>query len=100
MPRPGPAGPGRHFVRGPARDVPGQPGPPEQVRLPGLGRENISAEAIIESPTTSHPTFTACKVNTITVNGKTFSSLSPTGLDVGEYVPTALSDGSFSTVPQ
>jgi hypothetical protein len=64
-----------------------------------LSAQDVSAEAIIESPTASYPNFTACKFSGITVNGKTFSSFKPTGLDVGKYKPTTLSGGAFSMEP-
>jgi hypothetical protein len=61
--------------------------------------ENVSAEAIIESPSASYPNFTNLPFTGITVNGKTFSAYNPSGLDVGKYHPTALSGGAFSMVP-
>jgi Peptidase A4 family len=64
-----------------------------------LSADNISAEAIIESPTSSYPKFTATQFSGITVNGKTFSSYNPIALSSGGYSPTALSGGSFELVP-
>ena len=64
-----------------------------------LNAQNISAEAIIESPTSSYPKFTATQFSGITVNGKVFSSYSPIALSSGGYSPTALNGGSFSLVP-
>ena len=64
-----------------------------------LNAENVSAEAIIESPTQSYPKFTATNFSGITVNGNTFSSYDPIALSSGGYSPTALNGGSFSLVP-
>jgi hypothetical protein len=64
-----------------------------------LNAQNISAEAIIESPTSSYPRFTATQFSGITVNGKVLSSYNPIALSSGGYSPTALSGGSFSLVP-
>ena len=64
-----------------------------------LNAQNVSAEAIIESPTSSYPTFTACKFSAITVNGEVFSSFDPTPLSSGGYSPTALKGGAFKLVP-
>jgi hypothetical protein len=64
-----------------------------------LNAENVSAEAIIESPTQSYPTFSSMNFSGITVNGSVFSSYNPLSLASGQYVPTALNGGSFSMVP-
>ncbi|MBC3843378.1 hypothetical protein GXW82_33670 [Streptacidiphilus sp. 4-A2] len=64
-----------------------------------LSAQDVSAEAIIESPTQSYPKFTATKFSGITVNGKVFSSYNPLPLSSGGYSPTALSGGAFSLVP-
>jgi hypothetical protein len=64
-----------------------------------LNAENVSAEAIIESPTSSYPKFTSTNFSGITVNGSVFSSYNPIPLSSGGYSPTALNGGSFSLVP-
>ena len=64
-----------------------------------LRASNVSAEAIIESPTQSYPKFTATSFSGITVNGSTFSAYNPLPLSSGGYSPTALNGGSFSLVP-
>ncbi|QMU75485.1 hypothetical protein GXW83_06735 [Streptacidiphilus sp. PB12-B1b] len=64
-----------------------------------LSAQNVSAEAIIESPTSSYPKFTATSFSGITVNGNTFSAYNPIPLSSGGYSPTALNGGSFSLVP-
>jgi hypothetical protein len=64
-----------------------------------LNAENVSAEAIIESPTQSYPTFSSMNFSGITVNGSVFSSYNPLSLASGQYVPTSLNGGSFSMVP-
>ncbi|MFC1418904.1 G1 family glutamic endopeptidase [Streptacidiphilus cavernicola] len=60
---------------------------------------NVSAEAIIESPTQSYPSFNAVTFTGITVNGNTFSAYRPIALASGQYVPTALNGGTFSLIP-
>jgi hypothetical protein len=60
---------------------------------------NVSAEAIIESPTQSYPSFNALTFSGITVNGNTFSAYNPLSLSSGQYVPTALNGGTFSLIP-
>lgn len=64
-----------------------------------LRGNNVSAEAIIESPTQSYPSFNSLTFTGITVNGNVFSSYHPIGLASGQYVPTALNGGTFSLVP-
>ncbi|MFC1433921.1 G1 family glutamic endopeptidase [Streptacidiphilus sp. N1-3] len=60
---------------------------------------NVSAEAIIESPTQSYPSFSSLTFTGITVNGSTFSAYNPLPLASGQYVPTALNGGTFSLIP-
>ena len=60
---------------------------------------NVSAEAIIESPTQSYPSFTSTSFSGISVNGRIFDSYNPIPLSSGQYHPTALSNGAFSLVP-
>ncbi|GAA2012022.1 hypothetical protein GCM10009839_02880 [Catenulispora yoronensis] len=64
-----------------------------------LGAQNVSAEAIIESPSHSYPRFSSCSFSGITVNGRVLDSYNPIGLSSGGYRPTALSNGSFAMVP-
>jgi hypothetical protein len=64
-----------------------------------LRGQNVSAEAIIESPSQSYPSFDSLTFTGITVNGSTFSAYRPTGLASGQYVPTALNGGTFSLIP-
>jgi hypothetical protein len=64
-----------------------------------LNAADVSAEAIIESPTQSYPRFTATSFSGITVNGRILDSYSPIPLSSGNYHPTALSNGAFSMVP-
>ena len=64
-----------------------------------LRGDNVSAEAIIESPTQSYPNFNSLTFTGITVNGSTFSAYHPTALASGRYVPTALNGGTFSLIP-
>jgi Peptidase A4 family len=62
------------------------------------GRD-ASAEAVIESPTQSYPSFSQLNFSGITVNGRVFDSYNPFGLSSGQYAPTALQNGAFSLLP-
>jgi hypothetical protein len=64
-----------------------------------LNGQNVSAEAVIESPTGSYPSFAELDFSSITVNGQVFDAYSPQGLDSGGYTPGPLSNGSFSMTP-
>lgn len=64
-----------------------------------IGGENVSAEAVIESPTGSYPSFDRLDFSGITVNGQVFDTYSPVGIDSGGYVPGPLSNGAFSMTP-
>ncbi len=61
--------------------------------------ENATAEAVIESPTSSYPSFSKLSFTNVTVNGQALSAYSPDALDSGGYVPSALSGGNFSMAP-
>ena len=64
-----------------------------------LGAQNVSAEAVIESPSSSYPSFSELDFSGVTVNGQSFDSFSPQAIDSGQYTETALSGGSFAIVP-
>ena len=64
-----------------------------------LDAQNISAEAIIESPTQSYPSFDRLDFSGITVDGQTFDSYNPQGLTSGGYSPGPLQNGAFSMSP-
>lgn len=64
-----------------------------------LNGQNISAEAVIESPSGSYPSFSELNFSGITVDGQTFDAYNPQGISSGGYSPTQLSNGSFSMVP-
>ncbi|NUP53590.1 MAG: hypothetical protein HOW97_40655 [Catenulispora sp.] len=64
-----------------------------------LNGQNVSAEAVIESPSQSYPSFSACSFSGISVNGRVLDSYGPIGLSSGGYQPTALSNGAFAMVP-
>ncbi|MEZ0064489.1 hypothetical protein ABIA32_000477 [Streptacidiphilus sp. MAP12-20] len=64
-----------------------------------LGAQNVSAEAVIESPTGSYPSFSRLDFSGVTVNGQPFDGFSPQAIDSGQYTETALSNGSFAIVP-
>ncbi|SEN81677.1 hypothetical protein [Actinacidiphila rubida] len=62
------------------------------------GAQDASAEAVIESPAGSYPSFQEQDFSGITVNGQSFSAYGLQAIDSGPYAETAL-DGSFSIVP-
>ncbi|MEZ0089230.1 G1 family glutamic endopeptidase [Streptacidiphilus sp. EB129] len=64
-----------------------------------LDGQNVSAEAVIESPTQSYPSFGRLDFSNVTVNGQAFDAFGPQAIDSGQYTETALSNGSFSIVP-
>ncbi|MDH6113214.1 hypothetical protein P3T36_001899 [Kitasatospora sp. MAP12-15] len=64
-----------------------------------LSAQNISAEAVIESPTQSYPSWSNLSFSNVTVNGHAFSYYSPQSMDSGPYTETALQGGSFSIIP-
>ncbi|MGF1424984.1 G1 family glutamic endopeptidase [Kitasatospora sp. LaBMicrA B282] len=64
-----------------------------------LDGQNVSAEAVIESPSQSYPSFNELDFSNITVNGQSFDSVSPQAVDSGQYTETALQGGNFSIVP-
>lgn len=64
-----------------------------------LNAQNVSAEAVIESPTQSYPSWTNLSFSNVTVNGHAFSYYNPQSMDSGPYTETALQGGSFSIIP-
>ncbi len=61
-----------------------------------LAAENVSAEAVIESPTQSYPSFSELDFSGVTVDGQSFDSTNPQSFTSGGYAPGPLSGGSFS----
>ncbi|MEV6009120.1 G1 family glutamic endopeptidase [Streptomyces sp. NPDC051976] len=64
-----------------------------------LSARDASAEAVIESPTGSYPSFSRQDFSGITVNGRSFATYGPQAIDSGPYTETALNGGSFSIIP-
>jgi Peptidase A4 family len=64
-----------------------------------LGGQNVSAEAVIESPSQSYPSFSRLDFSGVTVNGQIFDSYAPQAINSGPYTETAISNGSFAIVP-
>ncbi|MDH6578320.1 G1 family glutamic endopeptidase [Kitasatospora sp. MAP5-34] len=64
-----------------------------------LRAQNVSAEAVIESPTQSYPSFNSLDFSNIVVNGSVFDSYNPQPIDSGQYTETSLRNGAFSIVP-
>jgi hypothetical protein len=67
--------------------------------IQNLGAQNASAEAVIESPTSSYPSFNQLNFSGVTVNGQTFDAANPQALDSNGNIPGPLSNGSFSMTP-
>lgn len=64
-----------------------------------LSADNVSAEAVIESPTSSYPSFDRLDFSNVTVDGQPFENANPGVLTSGGYGPGPLSGGSFSMTP-
>lgn len=64
-----------------------------------LNAQNVSAEAVMESPSNSYPSFNELDFTGVTVNGQVFDTYAPQAIDSGSYTETALSNGSFAIVP-
>ncbi|MFJ9692601.1 G1 family glutamic endopeptidase [Kitasatospora sp. NPDC101183] len=64
-----------------------------------LDGQNVSAEAVIESPSQSYPSFNRLDFTNVTVNGQVFDAYNPQAINSGPYTETALSNGSFAIVP-
>ncbi|MFE3504552.1 hypothetical protein ACFXPX_07280 [Kitasatospora sp. NPDC059146] len=64
-----------------------------------LDGQNVSAEAVIESPSQSYPSFDRLDFSGVTVNGQVFDSYSPQAINSGQYTETPLSNGAFAIVP-
>ncbi|MEU6174450.1 G1 family glutamic endopeptidase [Streptantibioticus parmotrematis] len=65
-----------------------------------LSAQNVSAEAVIESPTQSYPSFDELDFSNVTVNGQPFSSYDPQAITSGGYGPGELNGGDFSITPE
>ncbi|MCX4746369.1 G1 family endopeptidase [Kitasatospora sp. NBC_01287] len=61
--------------------------------------QNVSAEAVIESPTQSYPSFNQLNFANLTVNGQVFDNYDPQAIDSGQYTETQLQNGAFSIIP-
>ncbi|EST18960.1 G1 family glutamic endopeptidase [Streptomyces roseochromogenus] len=64
-----------------------------------IDAQNVSAEAVIESPTQSYPSFDRLDFSNVTVDGKSFDSFGPQSLTSGGYTPGPLQGGSFTMTP-
>ncbi|KOV64071.1 G1 family glutamic endopeptidase [Streptomyces sp. MMG1121] len=64
-----------------------------------LGAQNASAEAVIESPTQSYPSFSELDFSGVTVDGQSLDTTNPQAFTSGGYGPGPLSGGSFSMTP-
>ncbi|MFI9271573.1 G1 family glutamic endopeptidase [Kitasatospora sp. NPDC052896] len=64
-----------------------------------LDAQNVSAEAVIESPSQSYPSFNKLDFSNLTVNDQVFDNSNPQAIDSGQYTETPLQNGAFSIVP-
>ncbi|WP_329568290.1 G1 family glutamic endopeptidase [Kitasatospora sp. NBC_01266] len=64
-----------------------------------LRAQDVSAEAVIESPTQSYPSFNELDFSNLTVNGQAFDNYGPQSMDSGPYTETQLQNGAFSIIP-
>ncbi|MDH6117101.1 hypothetical protein ABH930_001914 [Kitasatospora sp. GAS204A] len=64
-----------------------------------LRSQDVSAEAVMESPTQSYPSFSQLNFANLKVNGQVFDNYSPQSIDSGPYTETALQNGAFSIIP-
>lgn len=65
-----------------------------------LNGQDVSAEAVIESPSQSYPSFSELDFSGVTVNGQAFDAYQPQPITSGGYGPGPLSGGSFAITPQ
>ncbi len=70
----------------------------QHVNKSGTG-EDSSAEAILESPTGSFPSFSKFTFTDLLVNGEPMGDFDPQPLGSGGYGVSPLSDGTFSVTP-
>ncbi|MGW0995659.1 G1 family glutamic endopeptidase [Streptomyces sp. NPDC002523] len=61
--------------------------------------ENVSAEAVIESPNQAYPEIDSVRFTQVTVDGKSMDTMAPQALTSGGYAPGALDNGSFTIEP-
>ncbi|KAA2258827.1 hypothetical protein F0L68_23700 [Solihabitans fulvus] len=64
-----------------------------------LGAQDVSAEAVIESPSQSYPSFSSLQFENVTVNGQAFDAYNPQAITSGGYGPGPISNGSFTITP-
>ncbi|MFG2881735.1 G1 family glutamic endopeptidase [Streptomyces sp. NPDC048297] len=64
-----------------------------------LQAENVSAEAVIESPNQAYPELDSVRFTKVTVDGGSMDALAPQALTSGGYAPGPLQDGSFTIEP-
>lgn len=64
-----------------------------------LSSQDVSAEAVIESPSQSYPSFSELDFSGVQVNGQAFDAYNPEAITSGGYGPGPLQDGSFAITP-
>ncbi|MFL4910419.1 G1 family glutamic endopeptidase [Streptomyces sp. MMS24-I2-30] len=60
---------------------------------------NVSAEAIIESPNQAYPEIDSVRFTQVAVDGKSMDAMAPQALTSGGYTPGPLHNGSFTMQP-
>ena len=61
--------------------------------------QDVSAEAVIESPTQAYPLFDQLRFSSVTVDRQVFDLTAPTALSSGGYAPGPLHLGAFAMLP-
>lgn len=64
-----------------------------------LQAENVSAEAVIESPNRAYPELDSVRFTQVAVDGKSLDDMAPQALTSGGYAPGLLDNGSFTIQP-
>lgn len=64
-----------------------------------INGRNASAEAVIESPSQSYPSFDSLTFSGVRVNEQPFGNAHPLPLSSGGYAPGPLSGGTFTITP-
>ncbi|MFS4092949.1 G1 family glutamic endopeptidase [Streptomyces sp. AF1A] len=64
-----------------------------------LPAQNVSAEAVIESPDQAYPEIDSVRFTQVTVDGQSMDAMAPQALSSGGYAPGPLHNGSFTIQP-
>lgn len=64
-----------------------------------LQAQNVSAEAVIESPNQAYPEVDSVRFTNVAVDGRSMDAMAPQALTSGGYAPGPLHNGSFTIQP-